>query len=331
MCDYPVSLKVCLLFRPHGVKRCAVGGIELPKELKKEDIFTSMKATTFWGEGNEEMEGLSYREEEEEEIEAMDLIPGMAAMAIGRNIPLQITPEALLVMSDPVKSLVEQGRIFAVQHHQGRRRRKRCARISLTRDNKLYLHHLREEPLPSNAFVLEHSDVLRLVDTSSRMAFLKLGVVGSTLGRIHIRLAPNTHAAEQFSFLCTGEMGPSYANTRILEVREKGHEKEYVACGDYEMNNGSGGQAMIAGLGDTEQYNGQWLAGTVWGFLLWNAVAAQFCILTKDNPGIALCSPSFGMVEEGLHVLTEAIRHYHNIRDVFIVDCGMVLLCSLSR
>ncbi|XP_068226231.1 uncharacterized protein [Palaemon carinicauda] len=257
----------------------------------------------------------------------IDLIPGMAAMNLMESFPVLITGETFREMGQPLKSLIDVGGVCAIQ--QNGRGARRYARVSLSPDHcKLYLHHLQEEPpLSPNTCLVEHSDMLQVLDSSTKVAFMELGMNGSSLGKMQIRLLQDAGASQQFCLLCSAEVGPSYANTRLLEVWEKDMEKEYVTCGDYELNTGLGGRAIVPRLGDLEEYNKPWHAGTVFGFLLWKRVAGQFCILTKNNPDMVLSAPAFGMVEEGLNILVNAIKFSSNIRDVFIIDCGMVMTC----
>lgn len=260
----------------------------------------------------------------------IDLIPGMAAMHLAESFPVLITGETFRAIGQPLKSLIGEGRVCAIQHDG---RGARYARVTVSPDHgKLYVHHLRKEPPPSpNICLVEYSAILQATDSTTKLAFLELGMNGSSLGKLQIRLLQNAGASKQFCLLCSAEVGPSYANTRLLEVWEKDLEKEYVTCGDYEMNTGLGGRAIVSGLGDQEEYNRPWLAGTVFGFLLWKRVAGQFCILTKNNPDMVLSAPSFGMVEEGLNILINAIRLSSCIRDIFIIDCGMVLPCHVDK
>nr|XP_045619180.1 uncharacterized protein LOC123771011 isoform X2 [Procambarus clarkii] len=67
----------------------------------------------------------------------------------------EITVEDLRRMSEPVKSLVEDGRVVAVQEHKDGRR---SARITL-QDGQLYLHPLLRQPTPAHAHTIQSSAI----------------------------------------------------------------------------------------------------------------------------------------------------------------------------
>ncbi|KAK7070315.1 hypothetical protein SK128_025893 [Halocaridina rubra] len=237
--------------------------------------------------------------------------------------PLITQIHSIRNMTPLVRQIIESGRVFAMQENK---RHKRYARISFHRDH-LCLHVLSKQFVPEDAFVLQHQDVINLLDPTSRLSFLTLGAGKSVLGRLYIRVAPETNRAHNFVLLCTGELGPSYANTNIIRVVDRGKNGEYVDCGDYENHNGTGGKGLVPGAGNEWGgiYKRPCLAGAVDGW--WgagDAKAAQFGITTRDDAGCSLPA-AFGMVETGLHILTEAISLYRNIKEVKIVDCGIVL------
>ncbi|XP_066941275.1 E3 ubiquitin-protein ligase TRIM23-like [Macrobrachium rosenbergii] len=255
------------------------------------------------------------------------LLADVNALVADEDVPKTIDARGLLVISSPERQLAREGKVYAVQEREGRRI---YAKITLSEEGKVCLHCLRQElgPPPS-ALTISYDDVTSLLDTSVRVAFLELAAEDRTLGKLFIRLSPETKFAQHFAALCTGEMGPSYADTRVLEVmRKDSHGSERVLFGDYENNDGSGGKALVPGLGW-----GEWMkethiypavAGAVGSVLGTEDNAAQFVILTKDCPGQNL-GGCFGTVEEGLHFLTEIVSQYSNIRDVNIQDCGVLL------
>lgn len=239
----------------------------------------------------------------------------------------QLTPQRLQEMSEPVKALLKQRKIYAVHYDKGC---SRSAKFSIKGDY-LYLHHLENKSPPANAYTLEYKDVLGLVDNSSTLTFLELSAGGSTLGRLHILLVPDTPRARNFALLCTGEKHHSYANTSLLWARHKGQAMEGVWGGDYEMDDGEGGAALVRGLTTGGEYRRPWTAGTVEG-LWWkgDAQGAQFLIYTRDNPG-KVCERAFGVVERGLGVLVRAINRYPDIKQVKVTDCGLVIHSSTSH
>lgn len=241
-----------------------------------------------------------------------------------------ITNGTLQARSALVKFVLNQGRVIAVQHLE---RRKRWAKLSIADDNKLCLHHLNDGPVPTNVYVVEHSDVMMLVDPLSRLTFLDLGDDETTYGRLYIRLSPNTKAAVNFSLLCTGEMGPSYANTKVLQRANKFLDLECTCFGDYEKDDGTGGKALVHGLGmeeeeEEELYERPCFEGTVVGW--WNVadeIASQFSIFMRNNPR-KVFDTSFGMVEKGLHIMSKVRWDVLAGTGATIKDCGISISSS---
>ncbi|XP_069177532.1 peptidyl-prolyl cis-trans isomerase G-like [Procambarus clarkii] len=225
---------------------------------------------------------------------------------------------------------VEAGRVLAVQEDQDGRR---SARITL-QDGQLYLHPLLRQPTPAHAHTLQESEVVGVLEPSCTLAFLDLGWAGSTRGRVTIRLTPDTPLARQFVLLCTGQRGHTYRNTKLLQVWNKGQPGEWVAGGDYESNDGKGGASLLPDLQGQYRESGRAgavvsRAGTVWS--LWgpgSPSSAQFAITTRDRQGGHHWSCVFGDVVSGLDVVRAAVNH-SNIREVTVVDCGVVLPLSL--
>ncbi|XP_045610529.2 uncharacterized protein [Procambarus clarkii] len=230
----------------------------------------------------------------------------------------QVTVEDLRRMREPVKRLVEAGRVLAVQEDQDGRR---SARITL-QNGQLYLHPLLRQPTPAHAHTLQESEVVAVLDPSCTLAFLDLGWAGSTRGRVTIRLTPDTPLARQFVLLCTGQRGPSYLNTKLLWVRAKGRSGECVDGGDYESNDGEGGAPLLPNLEGRYPASGR--AGAVWCRWLDSVWSAQFAITTRDRRGGRQWSHVFGEVESGLGVVRAAVNH-SDITEVTVVDCGVVL------
>ncbi|XP_069182310.1 peptidyl-prolyl cis-trans isomerase-like [Procambarus clarkii] len=243
----------------------------------------------------------------------------------------QLTVEDLCRMSEPikrlveagrvvaVKRLVEAGRVLAVQEDQDGRR---SARITL-QDGQLYLHPLLRQPTPAHAHALQESEVVGVLEPSCTLAFLDLGWAGSTRGRVTIRLTPDTPLARQFVLLCTGQRGHTYRNTKLLNVKYKGGPGEYVGGGDYESNDGKGGAPLLPDLQGQYRESGQ--AGVVCAIGgPEGSRCAQFGITTRDRQGGRQWPYVFGDVVNGLDVVRAAVNH-SNIREVTVVDCGVVL------
>lgn len=175
-----------------------------------------------------------------------------------------------------------------------------------------------------NNLLLQHKSLMSLLDTSSTLVFLDLGWAGSPRGRVYIRLSPDTGLAKQFLLLCTGERGPSYASSRILGVWNKSTEFEMVGGGDYDCNSGQGGAPLLQGLKNCEEYKRPAAAGTVRALHGPESnKCAQFSISTRDCPSREW-HWAFGHVETGIEVVRSAANH-RNIREVTVMDCGVVL------
>ncbi|XP_069168023.1 uncharacterized protein [Procambarus clarkii] len=216
----------------------------------------------------------------------------------------QLTVEDLRRLSEPVKSLVEAGRVVAVQEDQDGRR---SARITL-QDRQLYLHPLLRQPTAAHAHTLQESEVVGVLDPSCTLAFLDLGWAGSTRGRVIIRLTPDTPLARQFVLLCTGQRGHTYRNTKLLVVRNMGRPGEHMAGGDYESNDGQGGASLLPHL--QGQYRESGRAGAVWPRLgPGGPRSAQFAITTRDHRDGVQLRNVFGDVVSGLDVLRAAVNH----------------------
>ncbi|XP_069181133.1 tripartite motif-containing protein 59-like [Procambarus clarkii] len=243
----------------------------------------------------------------------------------------QLTVEDLRRMTEPIKRLVEAGRVVAVKRlvEAGRvvavqddQDGRRSARITL-QDGQLYLHPLLRQPTPAHAHTLQESEVVGMLEPSCTLAFLDLGWAGSTRRRVTIRLTPDTPLARQFVLLCTGQWGPTYRNTKLLWVSAKGQPGECVTGGDYESNDGTGGWSLLLNLRGQYRRSGQ--AGTVWA---WGGPgspwSAKFVITTRDRQGGIQWPDVFGDVVSGLDVVRAAVNH-SDIREVTVVDCGVVL------
>ncbi|XP_069182617.1 uncharacterized protein [Procambarus clarkii] len=175
--------------------------------------------------------------------------------------------------------------------------------------------HTIMEKVDQLAPILSHETLMNLVEPSSTLVFLDIGWAGSARGRIYIRLSADTGLAKQFLLMCTGLRGPTYANTRILGVWNKGTEFEMVGGGDYDCNNGQGGTPLLQGLTNCEAYRRPARAGTVRALHGPESTkSAQFSITTRD------CANrewywAFGQVESGLDVL-KAVAHHKCIKEV---------------
>nr|XP_045586685.1 peptidyl-prolyl cis-trans isomerase-like [Procambarus clarkii] len=162
-----------------------------------------------------------------------------------------------------------------------------------------------------------------MLEPSCTLAFLDLGWVGSTRGRVTIRLTPDTPLARQFVLLCTGQRGHTYRNTKLFQVGYKGQPGEHVMGGDYESNDGEGGASLLPDLQGQYRWSGR--AGAVWSWYRpGGPKSAQFTIATRDRQDGGQWSYVFGDVVSGLDVVRAAVNH-SDITEVTVVDCGVVL------
>lgn len=139
--------------------------------------------------------------------------------------------------------------------------------------------------------------------------------------RVLIKLFPRTSMGEQFLWLCTGERGPTYHNTR-LKLRNHAKDGERVLGGDYDNE---GGKALSDDLGTTNNRRPE-NEGDVCGRQIGGVWSAQFAIITRRPANVASTKSVFGRVVEGLDVLKAAADSHSErrpITDIIVVDCGV--------
>lgn len=212
------------------------------------------------------------------------------------------------------RSLLQAGQVLAVHQVEGQHRH---ARISLEA-GRLFLHALKEQSLPQDVATLQVSEVVP--PSPPCMVFLDLSWPGHAPRRVHIRLGSDTPRGRQFMLLCMGQCGPSYLNTKLFRVENKGEPGECVRGGDYESNDGTGTCQLLPFL-DRGVYQESHWAGDVFAKRLGKGL---FGILTRDHQAEEWGIDVFSEVVEGLHVVAEAALH-SNIMEVTVVDCGVVL------
>lgn len=229
----------------------------------------------------------------------------------------------LINLSQPVRSLVQASQVFAVQHFHGGRRYGKISRDG----GQFYLHVLQEQPLPPGAVTLQVSEVIP--PHPPCQVFLDLSWPGSEAQRVIIHLSHDTPHGKQFLLLCTGQQGLSYASSTLLRAFRKGQPGEHVFGGDYEINDGTGGHALLPDLEEYD-YPSSGKAGSLWARFTSPYCAAQFGILTMSRDDGVRWNGVFGKVTRGLHVLKKAACH-ENIKEVTVVDCGIVLFSGVQK
>ncbi|XP_045587033.1 E3 ubiquitin-protein ligase TRIM65 [Procambarus clarkii] len=246
------------------------------------------------------------------------------AMSLQEKIT-EYTVEYLRSCLGTQKKSLTEGRMFAMAEGEP----VRSAKISLSGD-RICLHYLQDKPVTKGVKTFKHNHLMSVLDAASTLVFLDL-MWENTLGawdsapggRVYIRLSNTTTNpwAQQFLALCTGQHGPTYANTCFIGVFRHAHE-EGVLAGDYEHNDGNGGAALQQGL-MSAQCSGKWTEGTVTGRKESHQTAAQFYIITRIHTA-GVKQAVLGQVESGLGVVRQAVC-MREIRQVKIVDCGVVL------
>ncbi|XP_066955640.1 uncharacterized protein [Macrobrachium rosenbergii] len=226
-----------------------------------------------------------------------------------------------------------QRAIFAVMTFKGKLR---VAPVKIESNNQLYVNHLQEGVLPPRCFVIELESLMQGCPSPSPSppprAFLDLAYESTHLGRIIIRVTGNGIWGLNFLYMCAGGMGPSYANSQFLDAYNKGGPGEWIRMGDC-VSHGGGSTSTQAVLSSREDWEREskreeiyeetpYKAGDVRGFISYEG-ASLFWIVTRDRPSWKqrYC---FGMVEEGLDVLRDAISKYPDITQVKVAECGLV-------
>lgn len=176
----------------------------------------------------------------------------------------------------------------------------------------------------SLVFFFQSTVLHSLILTKSPMVFLDVGSDQKVLGRVYISLWGHLRRAANFLHLCLGDRGPSYRNTMFLEVLNPDCPGERIKGGDYDYNNGRGGEALLDDLEFQEGYSMPMEAGTVTaGAPCKKEQDSQFFICTEDDLNRNFACP-FGRVVSGLYVMKEAVWLVVT-RQMWIRECGVVL------
>lgn len=245
---------------------------------------------------------------------------GAAAALIPQKGQVEDFPNVPMYLSNMIKAAaMVASDVWAVHDENGR---PRCAKITHV-DGRLMLHSLHEGTPPVFTHKVPYHDVRNMVDETCMRTFLELSWGGQIQGRVQIKLSNMASRTRQFFYLCSGERGPSYANTRLLEVENRGRPGEHIWGGDYERNNGSGGLSL-PGLTMGDLNSQSVAAGLVASFCYGDDhKPSHFTIYNNDNP-IAYEECPIGQVECGIE-LTRAAARLPNIQDVTVSNCGLVI------
>ncbi|KAG7158873.1 Peptidyl-prolyl cis-trans isomerase F-like 2 [Homarus americanus] len=185
----------------------------------------------------------------------------------------------------------------------------------------VYCHQYQELPYDVS---IKWNVLHAFLPTKSPVVFLDVGTEKKILGRVYITLWGHLRRATNFLHLCLGDRGPSYRNTLFLEVLNPDSPGERIKGGDYDYNNGRGGEGLLDDLERQEGYSMPMEAGLVTaGNPARKEQDSQFYICTEDDPDRNFACP-FGRVESGLYVMKEAVWLVVT-QQVWIRDCGVVV------
>ncbi|XP_066965009.1 uncharacterized protein [Macrobrachium rosenbergii] len=254
----------------------------------------------------------------------IDLSHGMVAMTAEEDIPEHLTVDYLRRLKEPIKQALKQRKIFAIQNYLGQTR---YARITITEGNEICLHHLTEELPPPKAHYIKHCEVMKLVDKSSRRTFLDLRIRQEDLGRLLLKLSPDTVKAQHHALLCTGERGISYANGYLYGVKGSSDDNEWLWFNPDEKRVSSGGNFIFSDMDVEEEWKDVYVRPMVVGAVATNFLGRdtlKFTICLKEKPHEKIRG-AFGMVEKGMGLLNSALSRQPNLKEFRIHDCGIVL------
>ncbi|XP_064082085.1 E3 SUMO-protein ligase RanBP2-like isoform X2 [Macrobrachium nipponense] len=195
-------------------------------------------------------------------------------------------------------------------------------------DGRILLYSLRDGSPPSEGLRIQYDIVRTLADETPPLVFFEITFNGSPQGKIYIILLDNAGRTLQFLYLCTGERGPSYSNTRFLEFANTATYGVKIWGGDYEHNDGTGGAAlpgMTRGPQNYEIVTPGLVCGYYYSGYGDDHKPSQFCIYLEESQGNSDMS-SLGRIvtSQGLDI-AKAISRLPNVRDASVSDCGMML------
>ncbi|XP_066963982.1 uncharacterized protein [Macrobrachium rosenbergii] len=168
-------------------------------------------------------------------------------------------------------------------------------------------------------FMTQVPAVQLLVPPENPEVMMQLGVRGTILGRIHIRLWGHLRRAQHFLALCLGTFGPSYKGSKFSNVARKGQPGESLVGGRYITENGISAEGLMDALEWRGRYSGAVTEGVLGGASDGDPkLESFFGICTRDYPEGEYYCP-FGEVVSGLEVVQKAVCQ-DPVTDVVITD-----------
>ncbi|XP_066970494.1 uncharacterized protein [Macrobrachium rosenbergii] len=246
--------------------------------------------------------------------EAFHLTPITGVAASKMDLSSQVTAIGLWEMSTPVKILVEEGRVFALQEINNKRS---SAKITIE-NGELLLYSLQDEdePIPK-AYYVQYEDVLSLAFSESKV-FLDLETKGLSVGRVFILLT-DYGRANSIQGHFTGGSGESYIGTP-LQISNQGQLWERAVCG-YKVSEAVSGNVATHALNKNNVLQSN--NGVVW---LLDASRTPPLIGIHTGPFMPTGNAQVGNVEGGgMAILSDAIHWSEDVKDVMVSQCGLVL------
>ncbi|XP_042882326.1 uncharacterized protein LOC122259532 isoform X2 [Penaeus japonicus] len=235
-------------------------------------------------------------------------------------------PADRLHLQIPMNTLIQSGVVWVILskgrfgHLTRREEDPQLKEEAMTKQG--YRLHSSVDQDPPEESVTYKCNLYGTLISSPMVVFLRLAWCGRTQGELIITLDNASIRSKQFLMLCIGDCEHSYRGTSFLSVANFGNPGEMITGGDYENNDGTGGQPILPDLPPGEQPHLPVTAGLLSGNIMATKYA-QFNIYTKNLPGYSDIY-SFGRVTSGMDVLERAVL-VNNIRSVIIEDCGAVL------
>ncbi|XP_037776336.1 E3 ubiquitin-protein ligase TRIM7-like [Penaeus monodon] len=190
-----------------------------------------------------------------------------------------------------------------------------------TVNHRYHLHASVDHPPPGESVIFKCNLYEDLI-SPPLVVFLTLGWHGKTQGDLIIMLEDGSIRSIQFLKLCIRDSEHSYRGTSFLTIGNFGNPGEMVRGGDYDKNDGTGGQSILPNIPRIES-NPQPVTEGLLSGMPNKGNGAQFNIYTRTLPG-SFDYWSFGRVTTGIEVLKKAVL-LSNIQDVKIENCGAVL------